>query len=1202
MNLEIKNLQSKILRTDFRVRAFLTKAFLTASAVLCALPVAHASTCEDVFAQEAGKVTREVRETKETKAYKQAPISEQELSSFIADNLMKTPEFQSVRKVAQELGVRVWLFGGTASSFVHYAKEALLNQKGLKKLQINRFNWDFTDIFRSTQDLDIVVDGSREKINQLEEILLEKYPFFLGSKTRWEVRSLKDPSGTPGQIGYKEALLNDFNFTHQNTDSHSLAMVEVTQSKDPIVRDLKHWDSPQGEGQFLSDAIKGDITYYRNPRHFETERAKLGENPEIMSVVRVLIKAFQYDLKISQEARKQIQKIIHEFDPSTLTDAATQQFEKIVKKLVMHAVNIEYALKELDALNLREKLINIGDKNEFESSSWWINKAALESSEVGKGNGKTAEELEIDIVSHATYNFLAYESITRAHSGKPNVLISRQGFHPHEEATYVDGFYTLRGRVGHRDTGLNIRFKVNPHAREGTDFTIYRSEIIFHNKNALEVIPESLNFSAKKLFEVIKNPKKFNIDESDKALWEKFLRKVDADYMKNDLLRFFKSSNLNSSEKFKLINDFFSSSMPKNLKRSLLVFVYENELIIPKDSRLDFLSRYIEYVPPTTRAANLVLKEIKANVKIQDHDSGTFLLYASRYGHTEIVEILIKKGVNVNFKNNERNTALMYASRKGYTKIVEALLTVEGVNVNFKNNERNTALMYASRKGYTKIVEALLTIEGVDVNAKSKYYAGGTALMRAIENGHTEIVKALLEAKEINVNDKDRIGHTALIWASSHGRLEIVKILLKAEGIKVNHISKYHGTALIRASENGHIDVVKTLLEVEGINVNAKNGGGETALIMASLLGHIEIVRALLEVEGVNVNAKNNDGETALMIAYKFGHTEVEKLLRKADTNYSDLLRFFQSSKSSNLNPSKNLEMVNKLLSSSMPENSKQSLLVFVYENDSIIPKDSRLSLLSEHGKYIPPTTRAANLVLKEIKAHVKIQDQDSGALFLYASRYGYIEIIETLIKKTANAASSDNTSFIAAIRQAYNNIHKILTEPKGVNARNEDGETALMQASENGHIEIVKALLKVEEVNVNARNEDGETALMLAYKSGHTEIVKTLVKAKSIGASINKKSFDATVLMRASENGHTEIVKALLEAEGIDVNAKNSDGETALMWASRDGRTETVKILLKAEGIDVNIKSKGGASALDYAEVKEHPEIFKLLKKAGAK
>ena len=46
---------------------------------------------------------------------------------------------------------------------------------------------------------------------------------------------------------------------------------------------------------------------------------------------------------------------------------------------------------------------------------------------MGLGNGKTAAELGIEVVAHETNHFLAYESITRAHSGEPNVLTSREG-------------------------------------------------------------------------------------------------------------------------------------------------------------------------------------------------------------------------------------------------------------------------------------------------------------------------------------------------------------------------------------------------------------------------------------------------------------------------------------------------------------------------------------------------------------------------------------------------------------------------------------------------------------------------------------------------------------------------------------------------------------------------------------------------------
>ena len=46
--------------------------------------------------------------------------------------------------------------------------------------------------------------------------------------------------------------------------------------------------------------------------------------------------------------------------------------------------------------------------------------------------------------------------------------------------------------------------------------------------------------------------------------------------------------------------------------------------------------------------------------------------------------------------------------------------------------------------------------------------------------------------------------------------------------------------------------------------------------------------------------------------------------------------------------------------------------MVFVYENDSIIPKNLRLSFLSQHVNRIPLTARGENLLLKEIITNKK--------------------------------------------------------------------------------------------------------------------------------------------------------------------------------------------------------------------------------------
>ena len=58
-----------------------------------------------------------------------------------------------------------------------------------------------------------------------------------------------------------------------------------------------------------------------------------------------------------------------------------------------------------------------------------------------------------------------------------------------------------------------------------------------------------------------------------------------------------------------------------------------------------------------------------------------------------------------------------------------------------------------------------------------------------------------------------------------------------------------------------------------------------------------------------------------------------------------------------------------------------------------------------------------------------------------------------------------------------------------------EEGTTALMRASWNGHIAIVNALLQ-EGADPSRRDKNGRTALDYALREGHTEIMNRLKSA----------------------------------------------------------------------------------------------------------
>jgi ankyrin repeat protein len=59
--------------------------------------------------------------------------------------------------------------------------------------------------------------------------------------------------------------------------------------------------------------------------------------------------------------------------------------------------------------------------------------------------------------------------------------------------------------------------------------------------------------------------------------------------------------------------------------------------------------------------------------------------------------------------------------------------------------------------------------------------------------------------------------------------------------------------------------------------------------------------------------------------------------------------------------------------------------------------------------------------------------------------------------------------------------VARLLGEGHGVNEAGETGWTALMLASENGHVEVVRLLLARQGVEVNKSSVDGYTALMFA-------------------------------------------------------------------------------------------------------------------------
>ena len=205
-------------------------------------------------------------------------------------------------------------------------------------------------------------------------------------------------------------------------------------------------------------------------------------------------------------------------------------------------------------------------------------------------------------------------------------------------------------------------------------------------------------------------------------------------------------------------------------------------------------------------------------------------------------------------------------------------------------------------------------------------------------------------------------------------------------------------------------------------------------------------------------------------------------------------------------------------------------------------------------------------------------------------------KIVSTEEDKKAESIKFLNKAIIA------NDITKVKTILKDskidLNAKDDDGFTALTVASREGHIKIVEMLLNAK-ADINVKTLENNTALMVATANRHIDIVRLLLTAKSDVNAISTRG--ATALLLASGLGNIELVKLLLNAKA-EVNIITMPNvPTALIMASSEGHLSIVKLLLTTQA-DVNATMKPrGDTALTAASVKGYSEVVQALINAKA-
>ena len=229
------------------------------------------------------------------------------------------------------------------------------------------------------------------------------------------------------------------------------------------------------------------------------------------------------------------------------------------------------------------------------------------------------------------------------------------------------------------------------------------------------------------------------------------------------------------------------------------------------------------------------------------------------------------------------------------------------------------------------------------------------------------------------------------------------------------------------------------------------------------------------------------------------------------------------------------------------------------------------------------------NPMLNNNTFDIDAKDQDGKTALLKAAANGHANVVQLLLHLGADAKNT------TAADEEYDFLDAHYHEYDQLKI------TPLWAASSNGHKDVVAMLLANTGIEVNQPNGRGETPLWVASEKGYIDVVELLVAAPGIEVNKARHYYNAngkgeTPIFVASSNGHKEVVAWLLANTGIDVNQPNGRGETPLWVASIKGYKAVVALLLAVPGIEVNRATVDGESSLWIASSNRHKEVVTLL------
>ena len=150
-----------------------------------------------------------------------------------------------------------------------------------------------------------------------------------------------------------------------------------------------------------------------------------------------------------------------------------------------------------------------------------------------------------------------------------------------------------------------------------------------------------------------------------------------------------------------------------------------------------------------------------------------------------------------------------------------------------------------------------------------------------------------------------------------------------------------------------------------------------------------------------------------------------------------------------------------------------------------------------------------------------------------YAALNGHVTVMEALIAAGADINDVDSSLFTVLHLAAMRNMHEcmaFLVNEELIKAVNSHEETALHVAAYRGSVEAATVLLTHSKRGINGKNDIGDTPLHKAAANGQLAMVKALTSYPECRHTNNNLKRCRTAIEIAAHRGYPDVVEYLNE------------------------------------------------------------------------